>query len=96
MLLDEGSFVEWDQLVEHDCIDWGMDKTHFAGDGVVTGTGTVNGRQASNPTPYSIIVQEFIYILGNQLNFSNLFYLLQLCVSSVVLNILSYHSGVSI
>ncbi|KAL5247900.1 hypothetical protein ACHWQZ_G017161 [Mnemiopsis leidyi] len=45
VLLDEGSFVEWDQLVEHDCIDWGMDKTHFAGDGVVTGTGTVNGRQ---------------------------------------------------
>ena len=45
MLLDEGSFVEWDMLVEHDCMDWEMDKTHFPGDGVVTGTGTINGKQ---------------------------------------------------
>jgi propionyl-CoA carboxylase beta chain len=45
VLLDEGSFEEWDRLVEHDCTDWGMDQTHFAGDGVVTGTGTINGRQ---------------------------------------------------
>ena len=45
VLLDEGSFVEWDRLVEHDCTDWGMEKTHFPGDGVVTGTGTINGKQ---------------------------------------------------
>ena len=45
VLLDEGSFVEWDQLVEHDCTDWGMEQAHIPGDGVVTGTGTINGRQ---------------------------------------------------
>jgi len=45
VLLDEGSFVEWDQLVEHDCTDFGMEKKQFPGDGVVTGTGTVSGRQ---------------------------------------------------
>ena len=44
ILLDEGSFEELDMFVEHNCIDFGMDETHIAGDGVVTGSGTVNGR----------------------------------------------------
>jgi propionyl-CoA carboxylase beta chain len=44
LLLDEGSFEEFDTYVEHRCIDFGMDKTHVPGDGVVTGWGTINGR----------------------------------------------------
>ncbi|MES2905928.1 MAG: carboxyl transferase domain-containing protein, partial [Pseudomonadota bacterium] len=44
LLLDEGSFEEFDMFVEHRCNDFGMDKTRIPGDGVVTGWGTVNGR----------------------------------------------------
>lgn len=44
MLLDEGSFEEYDMFVRHRCNDFGMDKQHFDGDGVVTGCGTVDGR----------------------------------------------------
>ncbi len=43
-ILDPGSFVELDELVEHRCTNFGMDKTVFPGDGVVTGYGTVEGR----------------------------------------------------
>jgi acetyl-CoA carboxylase carboxyltransferase component len=43
-ILDPGSFVELDELVEHRCSNFGMDKTVFPGDGVVTGYGTVDGR----------------------------------------------------
>ncbi|WP_156680125.1 acyl-CoA carboxylase subunit beta [Sphingomonas profundi] len=44
VLLDEGSFEELDAYVEHNCIDFGMQEQVFPGDGVVTGSGTVNGR----------------------------------------------------
>ncbi len=44
LLLDEGSFEEWDMFVEHDCTDFGMDEQKVPGDGVVTGYGTINGR----------------------------------------------------
>jgi propionyl-CoA carboxylase beta chain len=44
LLLDEGSFEEFDMFVEHRCIDFGMEKTKIPGDGVVTGWGTINGR----------------------------------------------------
>ena len=44
LLLDEGSFEEWDMFVEHRCADFDMDKEHIPGDGVVIGYGTVNGR----------------------------------------------------
>jgi len=44
LLFDPGSFQELDQLVVHRCIDFGMDKQHVPGDGVVTGFGTVSGR----------------------------------------------------
>ncbi|HEY0269502.1 MAG TPA: acyl-CoA carboxylase subunit beta [Sphingomonas sp.] len=44
ILLDENSFEELDMFVEHNCTDFGMDASHIAGDGVVTGSGTVNGR----------------------------------------------------
>ncbi len=45
LLFDEGSFEELDMLVRHRCTDFGLDKQRFLGDGVVTGYGTVNGRQ---------------------------------------------------
>jgi propionyl-CoA carboxylase beta chain len=44
LLLDAGSFEEFDMFVEHRCTDFGMDETRTPGDGVVTGWGTVNGR----------------------------------------------------
>ena len=44
MLLDEGSFEEMDMFVEHRCTNFGMEKKHFPGDGVVTGCGTIDGR----------------------------------------------------
>jgi propionyl-CoA carboxylase beta chain len=44
IFLDEGSFEEFDMYVEHRSTDFGMEKTKIAGDGVVTGWGTVNGR----------------------------------------------------
>ncbi len=44
ILLDPGSFEEWDMFVEHRCGDFGMEKQAIPGDGVVTGYGTVNGR----------------------------------------------------
>ena len=43
-LLDEGSFEEVGMLVTHRNTDFGMDKTKFYGDGVVTGYGTIEGR----------------------------------------------------
>ena len=44
MLLDEGSFEEFDMFVTHRCYDFGMDRKHTFGDGVVTGYGTIDGR----------------------------------------------------
>ena len=44
LLLDEGSFEEWDMFVEHRCIDFGMADNKIPGDGVVTGYGMINGR----------------------------------------------------
>ncbi|MDP2115466.1 MAG: acyl-CoA carboxylase subunit beta [Bacteroidota bacterium] len=44
LLLDEGSFEEYDMFVTHRCDNFGMEKTKFLGDGVVTGQGTIDGR----------------------------------------------------
>src|SRR5687767_8278669 len=44
LLLDKGSFEEFDMFVEHRSTDFGMEKTKIPGDGVVTGWGTINGR----------------------------------------------------
>ena len=44
VFLDPGSFVEMDKLVTHSCTNFGMEKTKFPGDGVITGYGTVEGR----------------------------------------------------
>ena len=44
LLFDPGSFTELDMFVRHRCSDFDMQKTYIAGEGVVTGYGTVNGR----------------------------------------------------
>src|SRR5713101_8054997 len=43
-LLDQGSFEEIDALVEHRSTDFGLEKQKYPGDGVITGTGTIEGR----------------------------------------------------
>ena len=44
VLLDAGTFEEWDMFVEHRCTDFGMQDKKIPGDGVVTGYGMINGR----------------------------------------------------
>ena len=44
VLLDPDSFEEYGVYVEHRCIDFGMEEKKFSGDGVITGSGTINGR----------------------------------------------------
>lgn len=44
MLLDEGSFEEFDMFVSHRCIDFGLKGQDYLSDGVVTGYGTIDGR----------------------------------------------------
>src|SRR3954452_9918613 len=52
-LLDEGSFVETDELARHRSTNFGMEKNRPYGDGVVTGHGTVDGR------PVAVFSQDF-------------------------------------
>lgn len=59
IFLDEGSFEEFDMYVEHRSTDFGMEKTKIAGDGVVTGWGTVNGR------PVYIFAKDFTVFGGS-------------------------------
>ncbi len=59
VLFDADSFEEWDMFVEHRCTDFGMEKTHVPGDGVVTGYGTVNGR------PVFVYSQDFTVFGGS-------------------------------
>lgn len=58
-LLDEGSFFEYDTFMQHDCRDFGMQSKVLAGDGVVTGTGTING------APVAIYAQDFTVYGGS-------------------------------
>lgn len=44
VILDPGTFEEFDMFVEHRSVDFGMGETRIPGDGVVTGWGTINGR----------------------------------------------------
>ena len=44
MLLDKGTFNELDKFVTHRCTNFGMEKKQYLGDGVVTGSGTLDGR----------------------------------------------------
>jgi acetyl-CoA carboxylase carboxyltransferase component len=58
-ILDEGSFCEYDMFVEHDARDFGMDKKHLPSDGVVIGTGSVDGN------PVAIFAQDFTVAGGS-------------------------------
>ncbi len=64
LLLDPGSFLEFDPFVVHRCRDFGMEKTQFPGDGVVCGAGTVDGR------PVYVFAQDFT-VFGGSLSESN-------------------------
>ena len=44
LLLDPGSFEEYDMFMQHRCTNFGMEQSHPDGDGVVTGCGTIDGR----------------------------------------------------
>jgi propionyl-CoA carboxylase beta chain len=64
LLLDEESFHELDRFVKHRCVDFDMDTDHYAGDGVVCGYGTIDGR-----TVY-VYSQDFT-VFGGSLSGSN-------------------------
>ena len=58
-LLDTNSFHEYDLFVEHEERNFGMDDKVLAGDGVITGTGTING------APICIYAQDFTVMGGS-------------------------------
>lgn len=58
-LLDKGSFNEYDLFVKHDVHDFGMDKKNLPGDGVIIGTGSING------DPVCIYAQDFTVAGGS-------------------------------
>ncbi len=59
VLLDQGSFEEYDMYKAHRCADFGMQEKQIAGDGVVTGWGTINGR------PTYVFSQDFTVFGGS-------------------------------
>ena len=59
MLLDEGSFEEFDMFVTHRCHNFGMETKSYLGDGVVTGYGTIAGRLVY------VFAQDFTVIGGS-------------------------------
>lgn len=59
LLLDEGSFEEFDMFVEHECQDFDMGENKIPGDGVVTGWGTIHGR------PIYVFAKDFTVFGGS-------------------------------
>ncbi len=59
LLVDPGTFVEFDMFVKHRATEFGMDKRVALGDGVVTGWGLINGR------PAVVIAQDFTFMGGS-------------------------------
>jgi len=59
VLLDSGSFEEYDMYKTHRCVDFGMAEKQIPGDGVVTGWGTINGR------PVYLYSQDFTVFVGS-------------------------------
>jgi len=59
LLVDEGSFEETDMFVKHRATDFGLDKQHFPGDGVVTGFAKIDGR------PVAVYSQDFTVFGGS-------------------------------
>jgi acetyl-CoA carboxylase carboxyltransferase component len=58
-LLDPGSFQEFGRLMTHRMTDFGMDEKRFAGDGVVTGLGMIDGRRVA------VYAQDFTVLGGS-------------------------------
>ncbi|WP_071395687.1 acyl-CoA carboxylase subunit beta [Bacillus tuaregi] len=58
LLVDPGTFVEFNPFIEHNCNDFGLDQQKSPGDGVVTGYGKVNGR------PIYLFAQDFTVFGG--------------------------------
>lgn len=59
LLLDDKSFQEFDKLVTHRSHNFGLEQQRYPGDGVVTGTGTINGR------PVCVFAQDFTVFGGS-------------------------------
>ena len=59
LLLDDGSFREYDMYKSHRCTDFGMESEQYPGDGVVTGHGLINGR------PCYVFSQDFTVFGGS-------------------------------
>jgi len=59
LLVDEGSFDEIDAFVKHRATDFGLDKQHFPGDGVITGFAKIDGR------PIALFSQDFTVFGGS-------------------------------
>lgn len=59
LLVDEGSFEEIDMFVKHRATDFGLDKVHYPGDGVVTGFAKIDGR------PVALFSQDFTVMGGS-------------------------------
>ncbi|MFQ6616471.1 MAG: acyl-CoA carboxylase subunit beta [Fidelibacterota bacterium] len=64
LLLDTGSFQEMGMFVRHQSSDFGLEKKRFLGDGVITGTGSIDGRRVF------VFAQDFT-VLGGSLSRSN-------------------------
>ncbi|WP_430811204.1 MULTISPECIES: acyl-CoA carboxylase subunit beta [unclassified Carboxylicivirga] len=64
IFLDAGTFVELDKLVKHQCTNFGMEKSHYPGDGFITGYGKVDGRLVY------VFAQDFT-VFGGSLSRSN-------------------------
>jgi hypothetical protein len=59
LLLDEGSFREYDMLKTHRCDEFGMENEKYYGDGVVTGHGLIHGRK---------VIDNVVHIKGNSVH----------------------------
>lgn len=64
LLLDEGTFEEFDMFIEHRCANFGMEQKQIPGDGCITGYGTIFGR------PVFVYSQDFT-VFGGSLSESN-------------------------